>query len=410
MTADAHGRTLVYIVSNFPCYSETFVLNELVELRRRGYGIIIFSLRRPRERLVQEDAGPFLADAVYPRSALDMRLWWAQLYFCVTRPLACAGLLWDIVRSCASRPLTMVANMAIFPNSLWFAYRVRAQGVRHLHAHFANYPATCAMIVSRLLRAPFSFTCHAHDIFRDTAMLERKIALSKACRAISQYNRAYIEDACRSIPEGRLVVIHCGIDPERFRPAVREERGGTIRILSVGRLTPPKGFDDLIEACGLLREKGIPFRCDIVGEGPMEGELKRLAGRRGLDAHVRFTGPLSQGQVLALYRAADVFVLASKKARHRDVQDGIPVVLMEAMASGVPVISTTISGIPELIDDGVSGFLVSPGDFSALAEKAACLIGDRAAGERCRENGRRKVEDEFNIRKTVDLLEKVFDG
>lgn len=403
-------RALAYIVSNFPCYSETFVLNELVELKRRGYRLILFSLKRPEERIVQTEARPFLNDTFYSPFWLDLGLWWAQAYFLMTRPLAYVGLLWDIVRACAMKPVALVKNMAIFPKSVSFAYRIRSQGVRHLHAHFANFPTTSALIVSRLLKIPFSFTCHAHDIFYDRAMLDVKVESSRTCRAISKYNRDFIKSVCRAIPYGKLVVVHCGLYPEKFAADSAAGRSGPVRILSVGRLAPPKGFDDTIRACGILREKGIDFLCDIVGEGPMEGELKDLVKRMGLGAKIRFTGPLSQEEVAALCRRADIFILASKRAHHRDVQDGIPVVLMEAMASGSPVVSTTVSGIPELVEDGSSGLLARPGDFRMLAEKVASLIGDPALRERCRANGRTKIEGDFNIKKIVDALEKIFDG
>jgi glycosyltransferase involved in cell wall biosynthesis len=385
-------------------------MNELCELRRRGHAVIIFALKDPKERIVQERAKEFSKDVFYSPFVLSARLWKAQIFFLTRRPLVYLRALLDIVRHSAKRPSVCLKNVVIFPKSAHFAFRALSAGVRHIHAHFANYPATSALIVSQLTGIPFSFTCHAHDIFYDATMLDVKIQRAKACIAVSEYNREFILGLYPCLPQDKVRVLRCGITPEDFSSIERPRGDSKLRILSVGRLVPTKGFDDLIRACGIVKKSGIDFVCDIIGEGPIEGQLKELVRNLGLQERVRLVGPLEERDTAGYYGKADVFVLASKRARGRDVQDGIPIVLMEAMACRVPVISTNISGIPELIRDGVNGFLVDPGAYEEIAEKMLTLYRDQNARERLIENARHTVAAGSHIRKTVDVLEELFYG
>jgi glycosyltransferase involved in cell wall biosynthesis len=259
-------------------------------------------------------------------------------------------------------------------------------------------------MISRLLDTPFSFTCHAHDIFYDTTMLDLKIINAKACFAISEYNRRHISKLFPHLPKEKLQLLHCGIDPGRFPFLERGKIATKLRILSVGRLMPTKGFDDLIRSCKILKDKGIDFICDIVGDGPMEAGLRQLLEDLDLKIQVNLRGPLPQEDIIRLYQEADIFVLASRKTRHRDVQDGIPVVLMEAMASGIPVISTRISGIPELIEDTVTGILVCPEDLIGLSKAIERIYFDTEYAGRLARNARARVEKEYDISISADKL------
>ena len=404
-------KRLAYIVANFPCYSETFILNELLELKKRGYSITILSLKKPKEKIVQSEAIGFLEDTFYCPIFLKFQLWVAQLYFLISRPNIYLGLLLDIARHCLKNPIVLLKNLVIFPKSVYFAFYIRTKGINHIHAHFANYPATSAMIASRLLNIPFSLTCHAHDIFYDSTMLDLKIMYSKVCFAISEYNRNYIMSIYPDLPKEKIRVIHCGVDLEKFSIIRESNENYKLMILSVGRLVPTKGFDDLLQACRVLKDKSIDFACKIVGEGPSEKSLKVLVEKYGLEDVIKFAGPLSQEDIIKIYREADIFILPAKKAKYRDVQDGIPLVLMEAMALRVPVISTRFSGIPELIDDGKSGFLVEPDDYSKLAEKVLLLNNDIELRKRLIQDAYNKIAAEFDIRKSVDkLLQDIFCG
>ncbi len=395
-------KNIVYIVSNFPCYSETFILSELVELRKRGHGLFIFSLKKPKERLIQKEAAIFLKDTFYSPFLFSSELWKAQIYFLANRPNVYLRLLFDILRHCINRPLVLLKNLCIFPKSAYFAFYISSKDINHIHAHFANYPATSAMSVSKLLNIPFSFTCHAHDIFYDATMLNLKVKSAKACFTISNYNRKYILSLYPDLPKEKIKIINYGIDLEGF-PLERDRfMQDKLRILSVARLMPTKGFDDLIRSCRILKDKGISFICKIIGEGPMEGRLREIIRHLNLEDSVVLAGPFIREGIIRAHREADIFVLASKRARHRDVQDGMPLVLIEAMAIGTPVISTTLSGIPELIQNGVSGFLVEPGDYKDIAEKIILLNSNIRLREELVRNARNRIVGEFNIRKSID--------
>jgi len=400
-------KNIVYIVSNFPCYSETFILNELVELKKRGYKIFIFSLKKPKEKIIQNEAKEFLKDTFYSPFLLGINLWKAQIYFLRKRPSFYLKIIFEIIIYCIKKPLILLKNLSIFPKSIYFAYYIKEKNINHIHAHFANYPTTCAMIISQILNIPFSFTCHAHDIFYDTTMLDLKIKKAKLCFAISEYNRNYILRIYPTLTKEKIKVLHCGIDLDKFSFQREKKSEKKLNILSIGRFMPTKGFDDLIFACKILKDKNIDFTCKIIGEGPLEKKLKKLIKDLKLEKEVIINGPLTQKELIEEYKKADIFVLASKRAKHPDVQDGIPLVLMEAMAEGVIVISTKLSGIPELIEDRKNGILINPDDELGLAKAInEIYLADKESIELLKEKAREKIYREFNICNSINELEE----
>jgi len=263
-------KTIIYIIPSFPCYSEVFILNELCEIKKRGLKTVILALRKPREEIIQSQAEELMGDVLYCPFVLSLKVWVSQLYFLFKKPGSYLGVLLQIIAAAFKKPQTLFKNMGIFPKSVCFAFLCRNICVSHIQAHFANFPATSAMVVSRLLGVPFTFTCHAHDIFYDQTLLDLKIRQAKECFAVSRYNRDYILALFPYLPEEKIKVIHCGIDISRFAFKERDKSGGKVKIMSAGRLMPTKGFEDLLMACGLLKERGLDFSCDIVGGGPLE--------------------------------------------------------------------------------------------------------------------------------------------
>ncbi|MDD5557268.1 MAG: glycosyltransferase [bacterium] len=400
--------TVAYVVVMFPCYSETFVLREILELRRRGVRVPILSLRRFSERIMDEDARPLLADTLYSPYLLSLGLIRSNVAALLRRPRAVAGLLRLLVSTLARSPRELLKNLALFPKSVHFARLLRERGVRHVHAHFTNYPATAALIISRLAGVPFTMTAHAHDIFQSRLLLPEKVRRAERLFAISAYNRSFILSSCPGIPPEKVEVVHCGLDLSRLPAARRPEAG---LVLSVGRLMAIKGFDTLVGAAAILRDRGVSARCRIVGEGPERGALEELVRVRGLGDLVDMPGERTPQEVLEAMTRAGVFVLASRPAGRRSgVMDGIPVSLMEAMAIGVPVVSCAVSGIPELVIDGETGLLVPPGDEERLAGAIGRLLADPRLGERLAAAGREKVRAEFNIERIAARLIAVFSG
>jgi len=293
-----------------------------------------------------------------------------------------------------------------FLEAVYVAREMEKRGISHIHTHFAAGAASVAMIVHRLTGIPFSFTAHAFDLYKDPILLVEKIRSAEIIATISEYNKTYMKKLVPEIDGAKIHVIHCGIDMEVFTPVPRES-DGAIRILSVGRLEEKKGHRYLIEACSILKQRAVDFRCMIVGEGVERDALQALIDAYGLQDSVVLKGAVFQEEIRAFYEDTDIFALACVSAGNADI-DGIPVVLMEAMAMEIPAISTNISGIPELIEDGGNGMLVPQRDADALAEAIHRLIQDESLRETIRRNGRITVERAFDLRsegaKLMDLF------
>jgi glycosyltransferase involved in cell wall biosynthesis len=290
----------------------------------------------------------------------------------------------------------------------YLAWRYRNSGIQHIHAHLINGPTSLAMFTSMMLGISFSFTMHASMIWLDPIAFRNKLRRCKFCVSISDYNRRYVLEQYGSEHAGKIHVIHCGLDPEHEPEPRGGESGGALSIVGVGQLNPRKGFHVLIPACGILRDRGVEFRCTIVGEGAQRAELERLIEEHGLGNSVTLTGALPHARIDAVLGQADMFVLPCVISKD-GWRDGIPVALMEAMFAELPVISTSILGLPELIDDAVSGLLVPPEDPARLAEAIAALR-DGEMRRKLGENGRVKILREFNNDKSARSLAALFDA
>ncbi len=401
-------RSVAYIVSNFPCYSETFILSELVQLKRMGVEVIIFSLRGPREKLVQEDAKPLLSFTFYSPFLFSFRLISANLYYLCVKPGVYLGLLREIFCGFLRCPVILLKNLAIWPKSVHFAYFIRKKGISHIHAHFANYPATAAMIVSRLLGIPFTFTSHAHDLYFDHTMVGRKTEMAWHTFTISQYNKSYILERFPNLTPEKIEVLGASIESDVFAPTREKKAEAPIKIVAVGRFFPKKGFRYLIEACPYLLQANVRFLCRIVGEGPEKAALRQLIDRLDLKDCVIMEGPLMREGVLDILREADFFVCPSVVSSDMEIQDGIPVTLMEAMAMEIPVVATRVSGIPEMVIHEKTGLLVDPGDPKGIADAIIRICRDDSLRSKLGRCGREKVLQEHDIRKNVDRLIEVF--
>ena len=398
---------LAYVVSLFPKLSETFILRELVELRRRGHEVTILSLKRERETLVQEEAVPFKDCTLYPRYGWATIA--AALHWFSYRPVALLTVLARMTLAHLGHPAILLRSLGLIPASLQLAREVTRRRVEHLHAHWATYPALSAWIISRLTGVPFSVTGHAHDLLLPNPMLPVKLRDCCFFATISEFNRALLIQKCGTIALDRVRLIRCGIplNAYPFATARRTDSAGADTpavVVSVGRLVDYKGFDVLIRACAVLRDAGATVSCVIVGDGPEKERLAALIGKLGLARAVRLEPGHRQAEVARLIAGADIFALAAHPGRD-GLHDGILVVLMEAMALGVPVISTKLSGIPELVADNRTGLLVAPGDAEHLAAAIRRLFGDPALAETLRRGGREMIEKEFELGHAVDGLE-----
>jgi len=373
---------LAVLISRFPLVTETFILREIIELERQGQPLRLVPMIREDATVIHDAAKPWLGRALFTP-------WMFRV------PLRTIPLLLRLVAGTMARPGTMLRTVALFPKSVWLARELQRAGVTHLHAHFATYPATMALIISKLTRIPFSFTVHAHDIQLDRSLLRWKVREAAFVRSISDFNRRFLEQLYAEA-RGKVEVIHVGVPmPAVPPPPVRG------RILCVAAHKPYKGLPVLIEACRLLRAKGVAFTCDIAGDGPMRPELERL----NHDAVVNLAGAKTESEVARMMAEAELVVLPSIVAPDGQME-GIPVALMEALAMGRPVVSTSIAGIPELVRDG--GLLVPPGDARALAGAMRALLEDPELAAAMGTRGRDWVAQEFELRRcTAQLLARI---
>src|SRR5437870_5515286 len=340
-------RRVAYVVNVFPKLSETFIANELAELRRRGVEVRILSLRRPAEDLRHE---------IVARAGLDELT------------------VYD--------PREFPVILQEFQPEL-------------LHAHFATAATAKARELAAEIGLPFTFTAHRYDIYdKAPADFAGRAAAAAAVVTVSEANARYIVKTF-GVPAACLHVIPCGVDTERFRP--QGSRGEPPHLVCVGRLKPFKNQRLLLEACAALHSRGVEFRCVLVGDGPCRDELEAARARLGLTRVVELAGAAEQAEVLAWWQRATIAALTS-------TSEGMPVCLMEAAACGVPAVATAVGGIPELIEDRVTGLLVPVGDTQALAAALEQLLRNPELAARMGMAARRRVEERFSLMGQVDRL------
>lgn len=387
---------VAYVMSRFPKLTETFILREMVAMDRLGVRVDLYPLLREPGDLVQPDARPWVERATYLPflSPAILRSQLAWLRDPRTRRRYVAALV-DMIRGTWRSPNFLVGGLGIFPKVAHAARSMAADGVDHVHCHFANHPALAGWLIGRLTGIPYSFTAHGSDLHVDRTMLPTKVAEAAFTVTISDDNRRLIETTCGPTAAGRVEVIHCGVDPAVF-PVPERPADGPLRIVAVGTLHEVKGQTHLIEACRRLVADGRAVRCRIVGEGVDRPRLTAQIEAASLADVVTLVGQLTADRVTAELLDADVLVAPSVPTRGGK-REGIPVVLMEAMATGLPVVASRLSGIPELVEDGVSGLLVPAGDPAALAEALATLAEDPALRRRLGIAGRATILRDFDV-------------
>ncbi len=396
---ETRGRVRVaYLMSRFPKLTETFILYEMLAVERGGFDVEVYPLQRERTATMHPEAAPFVARAHFA-PFLSLAILRAQLRFLRRRPRAYLGALFTWLGATLGSLRYFAGALAFFPKAVWIAERMQAEGVTHVHAHFASHPAAAAFVIRRLTGIPYSFTAHGSDLHRDRHMLREKVAEADFVVSISEYNRRVILAECGEACAAKTIVLHCGVDTAVFQPAARavpSPRSHRLRILCTGTLHEVKGQTHLVEACRLLQGRGVDFECAFVGDGPDRERLDEQAARAGLGDRVVFLGRRTRADVARLIAGADVLVAPSVPSRDGR-REGIPVAIMEGAACGLPVVASDLSGIPELVEDGKHGLLVPPGDPVALADALERLHGDASLRFALGREGRAKVLSEFDL-------------
>jgi glycosyltransferase involved in cell wall biosynthesis len=363
----------------------------------------LFSLKPPSESLVHDAAQSLVDEVVYPPS--PWRLPIVVLLACFRQPVLMFRLLseaWKAAFPFGMNEL-MKALFTVFIAS-YFARIAKTLDITHFHAHWATYPALAVRTICVLTGIRYTLTTHAHDIFLPNPYLTKNLSAAHKVVTISDYNRRFLVAA--GTPAEKITVVRCGLDFREF--TVNGDRASQPgMIVSIGRLDPIKGFTYLIEASRILAERGMLFSCDIIGDGPLRAQLERQIRSCGLSVRIHLLGALSQTQVREVLSRAEVFVLPSVQTEDGN-QDGIPVALMEAMALGLPVISTAVSGIPELICDGASGLLIPSGNAVALANAMTRLLTDATLREQLARAGRARVQAQHDVASSAARMQEVF--
>ncbi len=396
-----------YLAQVFPHLTMTFVYREVLALRALGLTVETFATWRPNEAELSQEAKPLVANTVYILPIRWFPLLRVHLNWLLRHPWRYATTLAFCLVHSASSWRNCLRTFLHFCQAIVLAEEVTHKGINHLHVHFALNATTLAMIVARLTNITFSFTAHANDIFANPILLPQKIKAARFIVAISTYNARFLQQIVPlAATREKVEVVRCGIDVEHFSPVVHASAKKPT-ILAIGRLVEKKGFVYLVEACKQLNAQGYTFDCHIVGDGPQADMLTRLVAENNLGHCVHLEGVIFQEALKDYLAQADIITLPCVVAQDNDM-DGIPNSLMEGMAMGIPAVSTKISGIPELIEDNVSGLLVPPNDAVALANALAKLLSDSALRNQLGQAGRAKVIADYEIIKNSEMLLDIF--
>jgi glycosyltransferase involved in cell wall biosynthesis len=394
-------RRIAVLVKRFPRLSETFILNEFLELRRQGVPVDLYAIMDPHEAHSHSEALALVPEVVYLQTGSLWGVLPTVLRTVRRHP-------WGSVRAAAwaltRHTLAAVRNCL---HAMVLVDRLAQREPAHLHAHFLHSPAALAFIARKISGQRYSLTGHAKDIY--TTLPEN---LLMRCRdadfvtTCTDANRKHLVEEI-GLPASQVWLCRHGVDLDRFSADRSDPQRG--RILSIGRLVPKKGFDVLVRACGEMRRRGCDFELRIIGGGPLRDELLALAQDEGIADKVHLLGSMSQAEVAMELATAEVFALSPMVMPNGD-RDGIPNVVMEAMAAGVPVVASAVSGIPEAIADGVNGRLVVPRRPDLLADALSELLSDAPQRARLAAAGRRFVGEECSWPRAVLPLRELLSG
>ncbi len=433
-------RTIAFLFPAFPVLHQTFVLWEVLALRRRGVDIALYSIKKPSTRTQQPEGAALAAEVHYLPSIFSAAVLSANLGALRRSPGRYLGAYARLVRECwrdrhagrswrkkkvardaperfatyreilqgrfnRNQLAYLLKSLWLVPKAVYLGAQLRERGIERVHGHWASYPATVALVIRWIYGIPYSFTAHAYDIYMVSSLLRAKVNEAEFVVTCARVNAAYLESLAGSEHPHRILVNYHGVSLDRFHPVEHSGGGEQPCLVTCGRLEPYKGHHVLLQACAMMKSRP---RCILVGEGPQRGRLEQLAAELGIADRVTFTGPVPQSELVRLYEKADVFVLASVILERSGKRDVIPNVLAEAMAMQLPVVATSVSGIGELVTDGVSGRLVAPNDPRALAEVLDELLADPEQRRRLAHAGREKVLAEFNREANIEDLATLF--
>jgi len=404
------------IFSQFPCYDEVFILREMAALDR-FLDLTIFSMKKGGKDPVRHSlSGPLLGKTIYSNLLLSSKLIAANFKLLLKSPWRYINTLFQVLGMNRGDKEFFLKTVALFPQAVLFASNCRERDIDFVHGQWATYPASTAFIISRLNDIPFSFTGHAHDIYVKTAGLREKLNHAVNVITCNGDNKQYLSLLAPEIDPEKIKIVYHGLDIGIYHlksdsDTCRGSSGGvtesgekTFNIISVGSLFECKGFEYLIEACRILAEENFSFHCRIVGGGYLEDQLREMVRDKNLNDYITFTGYQAQDEMADHYRWANFCVLPAVLKIHW----GIPNVLLESLAVGVPVACTALPSLPELIADPSCGFTIPEKDPRAIAELVKKVSSDPELMDEYGRVGRKKIEENWDIDKTSRKIAGLF--
>lgn len=391
-----------YLISQYPAPSHTFIRREVAAIRARGFRVATYSVQRPPEgldgALNREAASTTFSALAQPLLSYVA----AHLNAAATRPSRYFQTLALALRHRVPGGRAALWSLFHFAEAILIAQQMRRDGVTHLHNHFANSGATVGILAARFAGLDYSLTLHGISEFDYPAglLLSRKIEAAKFVACVSRFGMAQAMRLTKPNQWSKLRLVRCGVDLDALPQTAERPETVPPHIICVGRLSPEKGQAGLIQALVILRDRGVSCQLTLVGDGPDQDQIRALVNECGLIEQVHFAGRLDEASTLAQIAEADILALPS-------FMEGLPVVLMEAMALGIPVVATRVAGIPELVEDGVSGLLFDPADWAGLADAMSRLVQDRDLRARCVREGRRRIDDRFAIDRAIEPLTRL---
>ena len=406
--SQGHGTEsvkVVYIISQFPAYDETFVTRELKALVDLGVNLTIFSLKPCRDRVIHEDAKTLLIRTKYlPFISFGNLI--SMLCFMAGHPVRVARSICEVLIPLIAQPLNLLKLIYVFPKLCSYARYIALGRYSHIHAHWATIPTECAMILSRLTGVSFSFTGHAHDIFLRNPTLGRKLKEAQFVLTCTGENKKHLLRIFPDIDESKIIVSYHGIDLKKYLPKRLDKpkkKSMPFEILGVGSLFECKGFEYLIRACSKLSRKGVDYRCKIIGGGRLHDKLNALISQLDLQDRVELLGYMSQGEIVRYYQNADLSILPAVLKIHW----GIPNVLLESLAVETPVVCTPLPAVKELMNGRACGYTVPEKDPEAIAEVIETCARDGNELLAFGAEGRRKIEEKFDLRKNAQHIRDI---
>lgn len=402
--SNKHKIKIAYIIGSYPSLTTTFIDRE-IEFLKNKIELKVLAIRKKKKHVLISE----VQKNIVKKTSYLIPIKWPKLFLCFPYYIfyfnwKFISLLFYLITRPHPSLSKRIKTILHIGEGVYAAFLIKNENYTHLHAHFIDRAAIVAFIVSRLLNIPYSVTAHAADIYVAPVMLYEKIKNAKFVVTCTKYNQKYLENYSKR----KIELIYHGVDLKENNEYKKKNNQKHL-ILSIGQLKEKKGFEYLIKACKILKNNEINFLCQIIGEGPERANLEKLIIDLHLKDHVILKGAMKHEEVMQTYKDASVFVLSSVPTKNSD-RDGIPNVLLEAMLNKVPIISTKFSGIPEVVENGVNGLLVDPGDYRSLAKDIATLLENSELRDNFARKGKKIIEDKFDINKNVNQLVQLFNA